>query len=141
MTNTFNWINFVLIVIILIYIIVVTILYFVDRNNTISTGIPLNIIEGTKIGSTDTFTMRGNYVYIAQSNQSQSRNGFILNLNTSSSQAKGNVSYIKNTTSSNITVRGTTAIINVAGLTNTITGGQTGVYLAMDDSKTWMRIS
>jgi hypothetical protein len=83
--------------------------------------------------------MRGNTIYLAQSSQTSSRNGFILNINVSSDKEVGQVAYIKNTTSSNITVRGITAIINVAGLTSTITGGQTGVYMAMDGN-IWMRL-
>lgn len=140
MTNTFNWINFVIIIIVVVYLIIITIVYFTNLNSTSDNGVPINLIQGTKTGSTDTFTMRGNIMYLAQSSQTQSRNGFILNVNTSNDQQTGQVSYIKNTTSSNITIRGNTASINVAGLTNTITGGQTGVYLATDDGTNWMRI-
>ena len=138
--SSFSWVNFLLILGIIIYLIIITVVYSINTNNTNSSGVPLNIVYGTKTGSSDIYTMRGNYIYLAQSTQIQSRNGFILNINSDGSQAVGQVSYIKNTTNGNLTIRGSTATINIAGLNTTISNGQTAAFLATDTNGTWMRL-
>jgi len=137
--STLNWVNFVLILIVIIYLIVITIIYFNNVNDTTSSGVPINTVFGTKTGSSDTYVMRGNHIYFGQSTAGASSTGFVLNLNSSGNQTEGQVTYIKNTTSNALTVRSGTASINVAGLTNTITGGHTAIYIS-DNSNGWTRL-
>jgi len=137
--TTFNWVNLVLIIIVIIYLIVITIIYFNNVDNVTSTGVPINQVFGTKTGSSDTYVMRGNNIYIGQSTAGASSTGFVLNVNSSGDQVEGQVTYIKNTTSNALTVRSGTASINVAGLTNTIVGGHTAIYIA-NSSNGWMRL-
>lgn len=138
MISTLEWTLLLLTILVIVYLIILSIYCATNLNST--RGISLNIVNGTKTGSSDIYIMRGNYIYLAQSTRSNTQNGFVLNVDNGTGQTVGQVSYIKNTTSAAITVRGGTSRINVAGLTNTIVGGKTAAYLATDSQGTWMRI-
>ncbi len=134
--SAFNWVNFVLIIIIIIILIVIIIIYVNDRSNILSSGIALIVINGPTTGTADNFVMSGNMIYV-----NQSSSVLTLTVSATSDQAAGQLAYVKNNTSNNLIVVGGTANIDSNTLGNTITNGETAIYMATNSSNAWLRLS
>jgi hypothetical protein len=140
MISTLTWINLLLIVIIIIYLIVITIIHGNNHSQTENNGVPLNQIFGVQTGTSESFTFRGNYIYIGQSNVTNG-NPFILNVGTSDTQVSGQISYVKNTTSNNMIIRADRNVfLNFAGLNSTVESGQTAAFMATNSQGSWIRL-
>lgn len=130
-----SWINLVIIIVIIIALIIMAILFFNHQTFVEVFGISYTITEGTTTESSETISLAGNQIYIANSSMPVT-----LTLNKNSDQDQGRLVGIKNNSGSNVTLMAGTIKFDVGQLNNTVTVGQTAWLLSTDTTDGWLRL-